>query len=83
MGRPRLMREGDLGAYVPAAGQPEDGDGLARLRDLIRSCEIKSVLTNGLGRRLEPGMDDRQTAGARMAHFYMIPCQKADEILNA
>lgn len=84
MARMRVMREGDLGevAWLEEAAQVPS-DTVAKLKALIRSSEIKAVVCNGLGKRIEPGMDDKQTSGAKMRHFYMIDSQKADEILNA
>ncbi len=85
MARMRVMREGDLGDFVPevpALFDPPDSR-LVKLRALIRSSEIKGVIANGLGKRIEPGMGDKQTAGAQVVQFYMIDCRKADEILNA
>lgn len=82
MARMRVMREEDLGQYVE--GAPIDSpDKLTRFKALIRNSEIKAVVCNGLAVPLRPGMDDRQTAGAKMRHFYMIDSLKADEILNA
>lgn len=85
MARMRTMREADLGAHtpeVPALFDPPDSK-VDRLKALIRSSEIKAVVCNGLGARVEPGMGDKQTAGAKIRHFYMIDSQKADKILNA